>query len=329
MLNGKRPAHKQETEAKCWVYTIPNYTTLDHIPDAMCKYRIQGEEICPTTGTPHLQCYVNLIKEVRWKAFTKAYPQARNVQKAKGSPYSNFVYCSKDGNFKEFGIRPKEPKEKDTTYDEALQAATIKEGLDIIKSKRPRDYCLHGEAIERNLKSAKTAIYKPKYVIEDFNIAPIHSHDVATLVYGPSGLGKTHYACSHFKNPLVVSHIDTLKKLTKDNDGIVFDDMCFNHWPVSSVIHLLDQEFERAIHVRYGTINIPALTPKIFTYNMDNPFYDVYISEPQREAIERRIKRVHVHTKLFGGKERDQNDLDVYNTEEELKDEEDFNIEVV
>lgn len=296
-MHGK--AKKQDTEAKCWTYTINNYTTEDHIPDADCKYRIQGLEV-GAEGTPHIQGYVNLVREIRFTAFKKRYPTISHFEKAKGSPWQNFVYCSKDGNFKEFGDRPKEPKAKDTTYDEALSAATVQEGLNIVKAKRPRDYCLHGEAIERNLKSAKVATYKSKYAIEEFNIAPILSHSKTTLVYGSSNLGKTHYACAHFKNPLIVSHIDTLKKLSSDNDGIIFDDMSFDHYPPNSVIHLVDQEFERSIHVRYGTVVIPANTPKIFTYNSENPFYNCEtIKEPQREAIERRIQRVHVLSKLY------------------------------
>lgn len=112
-------------------------------------------------------------------------------------------------------------------------------------------------------------------------------------------MGKTHYALAHFKNPLVVSHIDKLKQLSPDHDGIVFDDMCFTHWPPSSIIHLVDTELERDINIRYGTVNIPAGTRKIFTYNSDNPFYKEDISDEQKIAIERRIHRVHVLNVLY------------------------------
>jgi len=33
---------KQDAEAKCWTYTINNYTTKNHILDEDCEYRIQG-----------------------------------------------------------------------------------------------------------------------------------------------------------------------------------------------------------------------------------------------------------------------------------------------
>ena len=140
-------------------------------------------------------------------------------------------------------------------------------------------------------------VFVPKYT--KFT-TPFSEIAKTTLIYGPSNLGKTHWACAHFKNPLVVSHVDKLKQLSPDHDGIVFDDMSFSHWPPSSVIHLVDTELERDINIRYGTVNIPANTKKIFTYNSDNPFYDCdKISEEQRSAIERRISRIHVMNHLY------------------------------
>jgi len=218
-----------------------------------------------------------------------------------GNPYQNFTYCSKDKDFEEIGTRPTEPKTKaeDTTFEEALSSPTIREGIQIVKEKRPRDYCLHGEAIERNLKRAKQKPFIHKYTKEQFLIAPVNNYDKSTLIYGLSNLGKTHYACSHFLNPLVVSHIDTLRSLSPDNDGIIFDDMSFKHWAPENVIHLIDQEFDREIHVRYGTINIPAHTPKFFTHNTANPFYLDTIPQEQKDAIERRLAYVHVLNKIF------------------------------
>ena len=188
-------------------------------------------------------------------------------------------------------------KEKDTTFADALAAPTVHEGIVIVKSRRPRDFCVQGEAIERNLKRAK--FVKFEHVYTKFNRGPLPLQK--RCFFGVlSNTGKTHFACSHFKNPLVCSHIDKLKQLSPDNDGIVFDDMSFRHWPPEAVIHLLDQEFARDINIRYSTVYIPACTPKIFTHNAENPFYDeALVEEEQRKAIERRLQRVHVPFPLF------------------------------
>jgi len=211
----------------------------------------------------------------------------------------------KNAEFLEWGPPPKAPinahkkKPADTTYNEALNAPYIREGLEIVKKRKARDYCLHGDSIERNLKKAKTVSYSSKFLMGDFN-RPQMDLAKSLLFTGRSGTGKTQWALAHFKNPLFCSHIDKLKTLTPDHDGIVFDDMSFDHWPPESVIHLLDIEVEREIHIRYGTVTIPAYVPKIFTTNKLNPFYKFDADSEQIVAIERRYTRVSISTPLFG-----------------------------
>lgn len=295
-----KPKNAQESAAKQWCYTINNYTTKDHIPDEDCKYRIQGYEV-GEKGTPHIQGYVWLEEAIRWTAFQKAYPTVTHFEKAKGNPYQNFEYCSKDKDFEEYGERPKKPKDKskaDDVFAEAIRAPTVREAIQVIKEKRPRDLLVHGEAIERNLKKIKIQPYARQYDAKAFTV-PLQSLTKSTLFTGPSNIGKTHFAAAHFENPLICSHIDQLKTLSPDHDGIIFDDMSFKHWPKEAVIHLLDQDFDRTINVRYGTVHIPARTKKIFTHNSDNPFYNDEIEEEQKTAIERRLTRINFYNKLY------------------------------
>lgn len=308
MGNESQESSRDRSEVKCWCYThFPSeIDPTSCIPDEDCKYRIEGKEICPSTGRLHIQGYVHLLKACRWTAFKKLYPHISDFRKAKGNGFQNFTYCSKDGDFTEIGERPKEPKgkppPKDLAFAKALAADTVQEGLTIIRKEAPRDFCLYGNTIENSLKKAKIIPVKPKYSPEDFNI-PKLDLTRTTLITGPSDIGKTQFALSHFQNPLVCSHIDALKRLHPDHDGIVFDDMSFKHWPVESVIHLLDRDLERQLNVRYGTVIIPANTVKIFTHNSDNPFYNTEtISEEQRIAIERRFLRVNTYKKLYSKK---------------------------
>lgn len=95
--------------------------------------------------------------------------------------------------------------------------------------------------------------------------------DKCLFLIGDSGIGKTTYAKQIIPKPcLFVTHIDDLKKFQIDfHKAILFDDVCFNHYPVQSQIHLVDFENPRSIHVRYGIAQIPAGVPKIFTCNED------------------------------------------------------------
>jgi len=287
------------------------------------EYCIEAHEFS-STGTPHIQGFVRLKKAMSEKQMHQLMPRA-SLFVTKGTDYQNFLYCAKGeqdkteweamketgpnwglhAEFLEYGERPKEPgpshkkKPNDFTFQDALAAPTVREGMEIIKKRKARDYCLHGASIERHLKMAKTAKFSPKYLLSDFNHVPLDLSK-SVLITGRSGTGKTQFALAHFKNPLLVSHVDKLKTLTPDHDGIVFDDMAFNHWPPESVIHLLDIELERELHVRWGTVTIPSYVKKIFTTNKPNPFYDREVDEEQRNAIERRYKRIDVSQPLFG-----------------------------
>ena len=106
------------------------------------------------------------------------------------------------------------------------------------------------------------------------------------FIHGATGTGKTQWALHQFKNPLLVSHLDTLRKITTEHDGIVFDDMSFAHMPRESVIHLLDWDEKREIHCRYSCAIIPAHTRKIFTSNKE--FAEVFPYD-ESGAIRRRI----------------------------------------
>lgn len=286
-----------------WAYTDYDLTRI-RFADAEVKYKIEGNEVCPSTGRKHIQGFVWLKKAVRWTALKAKFPDNMRFVPARGSPWQNFVYCSKEGNFTEVGDRPKEPKKKqdaNIAFKEALEAATIKEGMDIIKEKRARDFCLYGDTIERALKKSKYKPFKPEYAIEDFNI-PAQNLSKPLLFCGPTNIGKTQFALAHFREPLLVSHMDDLKKLQSSNDGIVFDDMSFDHIPPRSVIHLLDNDCERSLHVRYGTVTIPARTKKIFTSNTDNPFYKDEIDNELKEAIKRRFNRINFYSTLYNTK---------------------------
>ncbi len=291
-----RPANADNART-CWCFTINNPLPTDMINPDLCAYMIVGQEIAPDTGTPHIQGYVRLKLKVRHNGMVQLLPRA-HITAAKGTDWQNHVYCSKDMEFTEWGSIPHQPKEKDTTYEEALAATTVEEGLKVVRTKRPRDYCLYGETIERNLKRHKKAKFIKKYKLEEFN-RPSLNLDKATLVCGETNCGKSHFAAAHFENPLFVRHIDKLKTLCPDHDGIIFDDMSFKHWPPEAVIHLLDQEFDTDVNVRYNTAFVPAHTPKIFTHNDENPFYKLDVSTEQQLAIERRLNRVIILNKLY------------------------------
>lgn len=261
-------------------------------------------ESAPTTGYLHFQGYFALTNKNRFCWIQNNICKFEFLQEMgkNSSPQKAWSYATKQdtrilGPW-EYGTVPELGKSKDTTYQEALAAPTVREGLQIVKTNKPRDYCLYGSAIIRNLEANLSKPFKHQYELKDFNREPL-IFKKTSHVYGPSNTGKTSFVTAHFKNPLVVSHIDTLKKLSADNDAIIFDDMSFAHWPPESVIHLVDRQFDRDINVRYSTVHIPANTTKVFTHNSRDIFYKPEVNPDQIAAIDRRVEYFHVPTKLF------------------------------
>lgn len=268
-----------------------------------CKCYVFQLESAPTTGQLHFQGYLELNNKNRFEFIQSNLWKFDFLQERKGTQLQAWNYASKLetrllGPWS-FGQVDLIEGKKDTTYVEAMACSTVREAMAIVKLNKPRDFCLYGSTIERNLSSHHQPVFKHPFQIGDFN-RPALNFSKSALVYGNSNTGKTSFVLAHFKNPLVVSHVDTLKKLSPDHDAIVFDDMSFAHWPAETVIHLLDVSFARDLHVRYGTVHIPANTVKIFTHNTKEIFYKSDISDVQRSAIERRVEYFHVKGPLYG-----------------------------
>lgn len=109
--NTKKPLNERagarSSLSKYWCFTVFNKTAGDVIEvlDHGSKYII-GNEICPTSGKKHLQCF--LIAPDRIRAIEKEnYKQlkAHWEKKSKDSSIRQaVVYCSKDGDYVQSGL---------------------------------------------------------------------------------------------------------------------------------------------------------------------------------------------------------------------------------
>lgn len=254
-------------------------------------------EKAPKTGTLHFQGAFKLLNRngVQFKTVQKYIPVGCHIEPSRGTWAENYAYCTKlesraipDQEPVLLGTPPKDPHQKIAKNDKLTQLVEDAMKYHSLKSIVKKD----GATYARNYRAIQHIrdMFKPgkevKYSFKDFRIAPQQFIPNVCLVFvGPTGVGKTQYAKSHFLTPLLVRHIDDLKCFDVDvHDGIIFDDMDFHHWPATSVIHLLDMEEDSSINVKHGTAIIPSGTLRIFTCNAF-PF-------PIHEAIQRRIKVV-------------------------------------
>lgn len=120
--------------AKAWCFTCNNYTDedIEMIKTTKYEYLIFGKEVAPTTGTPHLQGYIVFTGRKTMSSAREALLNC-HIAKAKGNSQQNYDYCSKGGDFEEYGIRPKQgsrsdiKRAKDMAFDGAPMLKILEE----------------------------------------------------------------------------------------------------------------------------------------------------------------------------------------------------------
>ncbi|MCV3769865.1 MAG: hypothetical protein K0T53_04110, partial [Wolbachia pipientis] len=60
----------------------------------------------------HCQCYFRYNSPIRFATLKAKLPRQSHIEIAKGSPYQNFEYCSKQTIIEEIGERPEPPNRK-------------------------------------------------------------------------------------------------------------------------------------------------------------------------------------------------------------------------
>lgn len=178
-----------EDRSRDWAFTsfekdMPNFDNEN------MKYLICGAEICPTTQKKHFQCYVHFKHQKTWSATQKYFEKYGKIhfEACKGSAESNIKYCSKDGNFKEFGEKPQQGKRNDLNLikDQIVNGGNVED----ILMDNPMIYHQYGRTLEK---------------IEDVVMRNKSRTEMTKGVwlYGPTGCGKSHMA---FENYNAKSH---------------------------------------------------------------------------------------------------------------------------
>ena len=116
-LKGTLEKKKQGSPAVRWCLRLANYpedwvsSIVPKLEQGGCRGWIIGEEICPSTGTPHLQGYAEWPTGEKIRPYPGlGLPKETHWIAAKGSKESNMVYCSKEGKYQSWGTCKKKPK---------------------------------------------------------------------------------------------------------------------------------------------------------------------------------------------------------------------------
>lgn len=232
-------------------------------------------------------------------------PGAPHLEPARGNHAQARDYCRKDDGRMGGPWEPCGPGE-DCGSGKRTDLNSIREKLDsgaslsTIAKENFGEWCKYRQAFQEYQAMRRAELSSKSYVLGDFNKEALDwSETCAWLICGPTNMGKTGYAMANFEKPLLVSDVEQLKAFDpKVHDGIVFDDMSFNHWPAQSIIHLLDADYDREIRCRYHNAVIPKGTRRVFTHNSDTCLMPKEAQEGQTAAILRRYKTMYVEADL-------------------------------
>lgn len=258
-------------------------------------------EVCPDTHKDHYQVFVQFKLAVRHTAVRKHFPADgvwRVFYQKFGTADRMASYCTKEATRKP-GAEPfqfgKELIIERKSTKLALAIVDLEKGHTIQQVALTHKECyVHNHVgLEKLYGRMQQGTHVPEFKLDSYTWPPITDWSYTHVFHGEAGIGKTEFALAHFKSPLIVRHIDNLRQFDRAvNDGIVFDDMDFEHLPKSTNINLIDQTLPGSIHIRYGTATIPAHTRKIFTTN--NPGGLIFKDQGCKWWIDRRIHVTHL-----------------------------------
>lgn len=274
-----------------WCFTVNNYSESDveliRVLAQDCVYLVFGREV-GEQGTPHLQGYVYFDAVKSAKRVKAILPVGAHHERAKGSAIQNFRYCSKDGDFEEFGQRPMSQSEKGEAEKERWKLArecAVSGRLDGI----PDDiYVRYYRAL--------------KEIGKDNMGRPVELDGVCgKWLYGDAGTGKSRYAAEHFPGHY-------MKMPNKWWDGyqgeenVVMDDMDPDH---AVLRHHLKRWADRYPFIGETKGGAIAIRPKLFVvtsqYSIDEMFRNKDGSPDVQTiaAIKRRFEVKHFGKNAF------------------------------
>lgn len=157
------------TRSRAWCFTCNNYTYLDMreiIETGNQRYIIIGFEV-GKKGTSHLQGYVYFANAVTFQSLNDHNSTRFHWEQAKGTPEQNQTYCSKTGNYLEFGELPIKGHASWESIEDAMKDPMINPRLYV-------QYKKHYKEIINMSKEKKTTKF---YVIDPIGDAITEVYD--------------------------------------------------------------------------------------------------------------------------------------------------------
>lgn len=278
---------KEEKTQKCSGNTKPRTQrsrtwclTMWDVPvfnEKQMSYLVYGKETCPTTGRLHYQTFVRFYNAKEFSAVKKTFGNDAHIEVTKGSNDENIAYCTKDGDYVEFGNRPKQGRRTD--LEEIARDISDGTTVDSIALTNPTVYHQYGRTLNK---------------LEDLRMRRLFRTTMTTGVwyYGSTGTGKSHQAFEGFSP-------DTHYVLPNDRgwwDGYVQQDIVIindfrGHLSYDFMLQLVDK-WPFSVP-RRGREPMPFISKKVIVTSSLSP-HEVYNRREQNDSIKQLLRRFEI-----------------------------------
>lgn len=236
-------------------FTLNNYTpeeekkiqTLENI-----QYLIYGKELAPTTGTPHLQGYIQLQKQIVFSKCTNMIPRW-NICISKGTAEQNIAYCSKSGDVFCLG-EPKNPGKRNdlqTMLQEVKQGSNMRQVIEMCS----------------NYQSIKTAEKLMQYYEQ-----PRHGQTFVYWFYGKAGVGKTEISRKILGQDCYVKDSGKFWNSYDGQINVLIDDFRKDNFPFDYLLRVLDR-YPMIIEVKGSSRQLKA---QLIVITSDRAPWDIW-----------------------------------------------------
>lgn len=269
----------RESPKKNWCFTFNNYPEslleFNQVLSDVSNYWIYGKEVCPTTGTPHLQGYIQLKDKVRLKTLKDQVPFPRvRWDGANGTAAHNVTYCSKDGQVSSFGTIIDKGQRSDLTAMCALIAGGAKKRK--IAEEMPEMVVKYSRGIEALL-SWRSGWREWKTEVFWF--------------YGPTGTGKSHRANAMAPSAYMKMKANKWWDGYEGEEDVIIEDYRCDFSTFSELLVLFDKY---RLRIEYKGGSQPMLAKRIFITTPKSP-QETWASRTEEDVAQlmRRIENIY------------------------------------
>lgn len=278
---------KQQVRRWCATLQVPDGEEwLDgHVLDRMmdwCSYYVAGREVAKT-GQRHWQIYMETKKKITMGGLKKLFnPLKPHLEIARGTQTQNREYCTKDGDFTEWGDPLAQGSRGDVKsfVAEAARGATDKELCDA----HPSLFLQYGSKVDR----IRAAYAEPR----DWETQVI-------VITGPTGCGKTSQAKELDAQMVRLDGGRFIVGYDGSKDTVCFDEFEHGAMKLTFANELCDR-YACKVPVKGGDIN---WAPRCVIFTSNDALEDWWPKENplKKEAFMRRITQ---HKEFASGEKR-------------------------